>query len=124
MEKIWLFFVGMVVFFFNQLVNTPPMVSMPRDRRGNIQQQHVGDRAAEYAALDGRADGHAFVRVDALERVFAGDAFDGILHSRDTGGAADEDDLADVIRGGQACVLDGLQGGAYGLLRRGPPSIR
>ena len=30
-EKIWLFFVGMVVFFSINLVNTPPMVSMPKD---------------------------------------------------------------------------------------------
>ena len=84
-------------------------------QRGNIQQQHVCDVAAEYAALDGRADGHAFVRVDALERLFAGDALDGILHGRDTGGAADQDDLADVLSG-QAGVLDGLQRRAHGLL--------
>ena len=31
-EKIWLFFTGMVVFRSISLVNTPPMVSMPRDR--------------------------------------------------------------------------------------------
>ncbi len=30
-EKVWLFFVGIVVFLSINLVNTPPKVSMPRD---------------------------------------------------------------------------------------------
>ena len=30
-EKIWLFLVGMVVFFSISLVNTPPRVSMPSE---------------------------------------------------------------------------------------------
>jgi hypothetical protein len=30
-EKTWLFFVGMVVFFSMSLVMTPPSVSIPRD---------------------------------------------------------------------------------------------
>jgi hypothetical protein len=31
-EKIWLFFAGMVVFLSISLVQTPPRVSMPRER--------------------------------------------------------------------------------------------
>ncbi len=41
--------------------------------RGDVEQQQALDVAAEHAALDGRADGHALVGVDALERVLAGD---------------------------------------------------
>jgi len=48
--------------------------------RGHVEQQDVLHVAAEYAALDGRADGHDLVRVDALVRVLAGDGLDELLH--------------------------------------------
>ena len=73
-EKIWLFVHGMVVLRSIRRVNTPPIVSMPRDSGRNVQQQHVLDFAAKHAALNRGADGHALVRVDALAvRLLAGD---------------------------------------------------
>ena len=74
-------------------------------KRGDVEKQDVLDFAAEHAALNGGADGDAFVGVDALERVFAGDFLDHILHERDTGGAADEEDLV-KLRGGEAGVAE------------------
>ena len=41
---------------------------------GDVQQQQALDVAAEHAALDGRAHGHALVGVDALEGLLAGEA--------------------------------------------------
>ena len=77
------------------------------ERQGHdVEQQHVLDFAGEHAALNGSADGDAFVGVDALERLFARDLLY-LFHDRgDTGGAADEDDLVDVCIG-QAGVLHG-----------------
>jgi hypothetical protein len=42
-------------------------------QRGDIKQQHILDIALEHAALNGRADGHNLVRVDALVRILAED---------------------------------------------------
>src|SRR5882724_549745 len=39
--------------------------------RGHVQQQDVLDVASQHRALNGRADGHDFVRIDALVRFFA-----------------------------------------------------
>ena len=84
-------------------------------QRGNVEQEHVLDLAAEYAALDGRADGNAFVRVNALEAFLAGDALHRFLNSRDTGRAADQQDLGQVGCG-QAGVAHCLTDRAHGAL--------
>ncbi len=44
-------------------------------QRGDVQKQHALDVAAQHAALDGSADGHALVRVDALEGLGAHEFF-------------------------------------------------
>ena len=106
-EKICVCLTGMVVLRSMSLVNTPPIVSMPRDSGGHVQQHDVFHVAAEHAGLNGRADGHALIRVDALVGLLAGDALHGFLHGGDTGGTAHEDDLVDVL-GGDAGVLHGL----------------
>jgi hypothetical protein len=67
-------------------------------KRRNIEQQHVLDLTDEHAALDGCADGDALIRVDALGRLFVQDIADCVLHRRDAGRAADEDDLVDIVR--------------------------
>ena len=82
-------------------------------QRRHVQQQHVLDFAAQHAALDGRADGHALVRVDALEGLLAGDALHSGLHGGDTGGAAHQDDLVDLVHG-QAGVTQGVVHGGDG----------
>ena len=89
----------MVVLRSMSLVNTPPMRLDAQRQRGHVQQHDVLDVAAKHAGLDGRADGHALVGVDALVGLLAGDALHGFLHGGDTGGAAHEDDLVDVLGG-------------------------
>ena len=44
----------------------PPLVSMPRRQRGDVEQQDVLDLALEHAGLQRGADGDDLVRVDAL----------------------------------------------------------
>ena len=68
-------------------------------QRGHVEQQNAFDVAAEHAALNGSAHGHALIGVDALEGVFAGEALNGFLHGGDTGGAADEQHLAQIVHG-------------------------
>ena len=75
-------------------------------QRRHVEQQDVLDVAGQHAGLDGRADGHDLVRVDALVRLLAAehllDRLDDGRHARLT---ADEDDLVDVRRL-QAGVLE------------------
>ena len=78
------------------LVITPPLVSMPRLQRRDVEQQHVLDVAAQHAGLDRGADGDDLVGVDRLVRLLAGEALDEILHRGHAGGAADEDDVVEV----------------------------
>ena len=66
-EKIWLFLVGMVVLRSMMLGAYAAHGLDAQGQRRNVQQQQALDVAAQHAALDGRADGHALVRVDALE---------------------------------------------------------
>ena len=66
-------------------------------QRRNIQKQHVFNVAHQHAALNGRADGNDFVRVNAFVRVFAENFFHFFLHFRHTGHAADKDNLAHFV---------------------------
>ena len=82
-------------------------------QRRHVQQQHVLDLAAQHAALNRRAHGHALVGVDALEGVLARDALDRFLHGGNAGRAAHENDLVNLRRG-QAGVLERLLHGLDG----------
>ena len=72
--------------------------------RGHVEQEHVLDLADEHAALNRCADGDAFVRVDALRRLFAEDLADCFLYRGDTGRPADENNLVDVAAR-EPCIL-------------------
>ncbi len=63
-------------------------------QRGDIQQQQALDVALQNAALDGSADSHALIGVDALEGLACRFLLDSVLDGGDTGGAADQQDLA------------------------------
>ena len=65
----------------------------------HVQQQNVLDFTAENTALDGRADGDAFIRVNALEGLLAGYFLHGFLNRGNTGAAADKDHLVDLVNG-------------------------
>ena len=67
-------------------------------QRGHVEQQHVLDLALEHAALDGRADGDDFVRVDALVRLLADELARGLDDLRHAGHAADEHQFVDLAR--------------------------
>ena len=99
--------VGMVVLRSMSLVITPPLVSMPRRQRGDVEEQDVLDVALEHAGLDGGADGDDLVGVDALVGLLAGDALHQLLHGGHAGGAADEDHVVEVALV-EPGVLDGL----------------
>ena len=89
-------------------------------QRSHVQQHNVLHVAAQHAALDGSADGHALVGVDALIGLLAGDPLHGFLHGGDTGGTAHQDNLVDVL-GGKARVLQSLGQGRDGA---DPPGLR
>jgi len=84
---------------------------------GDVQQQQALDVAAQHAALNGGAHGHALVGVDALEALLAGDALHGVLHGGDTAGAAHQQHLGDVA-GLEAGVAQSLTHGAHGGLHQ------
>ena len=64
-------------------------------QRRNIDKDYALNVAGENAALDGCADSHALVGVDALEAFLADEGLDHLLHCGDTAGA-DEQHLGDV----------------------------
>ena len=98
-EKTWLLLVGMVVLRSIRRVMTPPIVSMPSDSGRHVQEQDVLDLAGQDAGLDGGADGHDLVRVDAAMRLLAAEhLLDGLDDGRHASHAADEHDLVDVAR--------------------------
>ena len=65
-------------------------------QRRHVEQQHVLDFALEHAALDGRADGHDFVRVHALVRRLADQLARRLHHLRHAGHAADQHQLVNL----------------------------
>ena len=64
---------------------------------GHVQQQDVLHFALEHAGLDGGADGHHFVGVDALVGFLAEDLLDLLLDLGHAGHAAHQDDFVDVL---------------------------
>ena len=86
-------------------------------QRSDIQQQDILHVAGEHAALNGSANGHALVGVDALEAFLAGDGLNGILHGGDTGGAANQQHLLNV-GSAEAGVGHGLTDGLHGALHQ------
>ena len=81
-------------------------------QRGDVQKDHALDVAAHDAGLNGRADGNTLIGIDALEAFLAGDGLDGVLHGGDSGGAADQEDLGNVV-GAQLGVGHGLTDRAH-----------
>ncbi len=69
-----------------------------------IQQEHVLHLAAQNTRLDGSANGHALIGVDALEGFLAGHVLHSVLHGGDTGGTADQNDAVD-LGGSQAGIF-------------------
>ena len=65
-------------------------------QRGDVEQQHVLDVAAQHAGLDGGADGDDLVGVDALVGLLAGERLDELDDGGHAGGAADEDHVVQV----------------------------
>ena len=95
-EKIWLFLVGIVVLRSISRVNTPPSVSMPSDSGVTSSSSTSFDVALQHAGLDGRADGHDFVGVDALVRLLAEEALHDLLHLGHARHAADQNHFVDL----------------------------
>ena len=86
-------------------------------QRRDIQQQHILDLAYQHAALDGRAHGHALIRVHALGGLLVQDIADSILHSGDTGRTAHQDDLVDIAAG-DISIGHGLMHRVHGALHQ------
>ena len=83
-----------------------------KGQRGNIQQDHVLDFAAENTALNGSTDGDNFIWVDALAGFLAEFTLDSFLNSRHTGHTADHNDFVDLCRsyaGILQCIADRSQ---------------
>ena len=86
-------------------------------QRGDVQQQQALDVALQHAALDGGADGHALIGVDALEGLAVQLLLDRVVDGGDTGGAAHHQDLLQV-GGAQAGVGQGLAHGGHGAVHQ------
>ena len=95
------------------LVNTPPRVSIPSDKRGNVKEQHVFDFALEHAGLNGGAASHHFIGIDATMGFASEESLHDFDDLRHAGHTADQDYFFDVA-GGEACVLEGLLARADG----------
>ena len=78
--------------------------------RGDVEQEDVLDVAGQHARLDGGADGHDLVRVDAAVRLLAGELLDLLLDRGHAGHAAHEHDVVDVR---DALVLGVVHGLAH-----------
>jgi len=63
--------VGIVVLRSISLVFTPPKVSMPSEKRGNVEQQNVFNFSFKNARLDRSAYRNDFIRIDALVWLFS-----------------------------------------------------
>ena len=89
--------VGIAVLRSMSLVNRPPLVSMPRRQRGDVDEQDVLALALEDTGLQARAHGDDLVGVDALVGLLAtGELLDQRGHGGHAGRAADEDHVVDV----------------------------
>ena len=100
--------VGMVVFLLDELGHDAAQGFDAQRQRRHVQQQHVVDVAGQHAALDGGADGHDLVRVDALVRLLAVEhVLDDLLHLGHAGRAADQHHFVDVA-GAEMGVLHRL----------------
>ena len=97
-ENISLFRVGIVVLRGISVVITPPSVSMPSDSGVTSSSSTSLTSPVEHAALDGRADRHDFVRIDALVRLLAEELAHQLLDLRHARRAADQHDLVDLRR--------------------------
>ena len=84
--------------------------------RSDVEEKHVLHLAGEDARLDGGADGHDLVGVDALVGLLAEEVLDELLDLRHAGHAADEHDLVDVL-GLEPGVLEGLADRAHRALQ-------
>ena len=67
-------------------------------QRRHVEQQHVLHVALQHAGLDGGADRHHFVGVDALMRLLAEELLDDLLHLGHAGHAADQHHFVDLAR--------------------------
>ena len=65
-------------------------------QRRDVEKEDVLHLALQNAGLNRGADRDGFIRIDALARFFAEFSFNHFLHGRDTGRAADEQNLFDV----------------------------
>ena len=83
--------------------------------RSDVEQEHVLDFAAQYATLNGGADGDHFVGIHALVRLAAEQVANQRLDTRHTGLAADHHHFVN-LRGGDIGVGHGLLAGAHGAL--------
>ena len=126
-EKTCAFLQGMVVFLSMMLgEDAAGRLDAQRERR-DVEQEDVLHLALQHAALDGGADRHHLVGVDALVRLLAEELLHHLLHHGHAGHAAHQDDGVE-LRGGEAGVLErdlaGLDGlldqVAHQLLERGP----
>jgi len=96
-------------------------------QRRHVEQDDFLHVAAQHAGLNGRAQGHDLIGVNALVRLAAEELAHRLLDSRHTRHAADQDDLGDLISADAgvlqrlAARLDGALHQIFGqLLQLGP----
>ena len=99
--------------FLDQLGGDAAQCLNAQRQRGHIEEQYVLDIALQHAALNGRADGHDLVGVDALVRRLAEDFLDLLLDQGHPGHAAHQNDFVD-IGGAQSGILDRCTARLYG----------
>ena len=106
---------GMVVLRSTSLVHDFAQGLDAQRERRHVQQEDVLDFARQHAALDRRADGHHFVRIDALVRFLAEHRLDELLDLGDAGRTAHQHHFVDLAVV-EVRVLHGLLHGAAAAL--------
>ena len=121
------FLVGIVVLRSIRRSKIPPLVSMPRRERRDVEQDHILDVALEDTGLDRGAQRHDLIGVHALMGLLAEELLHDLDDLRHPGHAADQDHLVD-IGGGHAGILErrtaGLDGALDQILDQASPAWR
>ena len=69
----------------------------PQRQRSHVKQYDILEFAGQNTGLDCRANGNDLVRIDALVRVFAGQGPYHLLHCRNPGRTADQNDFGNIF---------------------------
>ncbi|KFC13972.1 NAD-specific glutamate dehydrogenase [Cutibacterium acnes HL202PA1] len=84
-------------------------------QRGDVEEQYIFDLTLQHTGLQGGAEGHNLIGVDALVRILTSEFLDELGDSGHTGRTTNEDDLVDLRDVESSILHDGVERGAAAL---------